>query len=101
MQIADGPEFVLLGGGTVVDDGEVEFGFARAILVGPQLELAGELGIGHEDDPGDAADGGEVVEHVIDHRLAGHRQQRLGTREGQRIKTRGVAGRENDHVHAD
>ena len=62
--------------------------------------MSGELGVGHDINAVNAADGREVVEDVLDHRLAGDGQQRLGLGEGQRIKAGGITGGENDDFHA-
>ena len=99
MDVADGAELVGVVGGAVVDDGEIEFGFGGAIMLRPFLEMAGELGVGHDINAVNAADGREVVEHVLDHRLAGDGQQRFGLGEGERIKARGIAGGKDDDFH--
>ena len=93
MDVADGAELVGVVGRAVVDDGEVELGLVGAVIRGPLLEVAGELGVGDDVNAVNAADGREVVEHVVDHRLAGDRQQRFGLRERERIKAGGVTGR--------
>ena len=51
-------------------------------MFGPFLEMAGELGVGHDINAVDLSDGCEVVEDVLDHGLAGDGQERLGLREG-------------------
>jgi len=94
MNVADRAELVGVVGRAVVDDGEIEFGFRRAIFLGPFLEMPGELVVGHDVDAVDPADGREVVEDVFDHRLAGDGEQRLGLSESERIKTSGVTGGE-------
>ena len=80
VQIADGAKLVGVIGRTVIDDGEIEVRPGRAIVLRPFLEVAGELCVGHDIDPLEPADGREVVQHVFDHRPAGHGQQRFGLR---------------------
>ena len=65
----------------------------------PFLEMAGEFGVGHDVNPVNAADGREVVEDVLDHRLAGDGQQRLRLVQGERIQPGGIAGGEDDDFH--
>ena len=40
----------------------------------------------------DAFDGGQVVQDIVDHRLAGHLQERLGLIQGEWVESRGIAG---------
>jgi hypothetical protein len=61
--------------------------------------MAGELGVRHDINAVNAADGREIVEHVLDHRLARDGQERLGLREGERIQARGVSGGKDDDFH--
>jgi hypothetical protein len=61
--------------------------------------MAGELGVRDDINTVNAADGREVVEHVLDHRLARDGQERLGLGEGERIQTRGVSGGKDDDFH--
>ena len=84
----------------VVDDGEIQLGLGGAIIVRPFLEMIGELGVGHDVDAVNPADGREIIQDVLDHRLARDGQQRLGLREGERIQARGVTGGENDDFHS-
>ena len=76
-----------------------KFGFGGAVMVRPFLEMAGELGVGDDVNAVNAADGREVVEHVLDHRLARDGQERFGLGEGERIQARGVSGGEDDDFH--
>ena len=70
--------------------------FSRAAAFGPALEVPGELAVGDDVDVVDLLDGREVVEHVLQHRLAGHFEQRLRLVQRQRVKSRGVARGEYD-----
>ena len=99
MQVADGAEFVGVVRGTIIDDGEIQFRFIDAVGVGPFLEMRGELGMGDDEHAVEAGNAGEIVEHVVDHRLARDGQQRLRLREGQRIEPSGVTGGEDDQFH--
>jgi len=60
----------------------------------PLLEMVGDYV-----DLVQPADGGEIVQHVINHGLAGHRQERLGLGEGEGINARGVTGGKNMFFH--
>ena len=99
MDVADRAELVGVVGGMVVDDGEIHFRFRRAIIVRPFLKMPGELGVGDDVNAVNLGDGREVVEDVLDHRLARDGQERFGLREGERIEARGVAGGEDDDFH--
>ena len=44
MDVADGTEFIGVVGRTIIDDGEVKFGFGGPIMVRPFLEMTGKLG---------------------------------------------------------
>jgi len=48
MDVADGAKLVGVVGGAVIDNGEVEFGFGGAVMVGPFLEMAGKFGVGDD-----------------------------------------------------
>src|SRR5664280_2421033 len=99
MDVADGAEFVGVVGGAVVDDGEFKLGFGGVVTLRPFLKMAGELGVGDDIDAVNAADGREVVEHVLNHRLARDGQERFGLREGEWIQARGVSGGKDDDFH--
>jgi len=47
-----------------------------------------------------SADGREIIEHMLNHRLARDRQQRLRLRQRKRIKSGGVSGGQNYDFHA-
>ena len=68
-------------------------------MFGPFLEMAGELGVGHDIDTVNHGDGREIVKDMLDHRLARDGQQRFGLCERERIKTRGVSGGKDDDFH--
>ena len=68
-------------------------------MVGPILKLLGKPGIGNDVNAVDSLDGGQVVEHMVDHRLAGHRQQRLGAGQGHGMEAGRVARGQDDHFH--
>ncbi len=50
VQVADGSELVGVVGGLVVDDGELDAGAARAVILCPTLEVPGELSVGDDVD---------------------------------------------------
>ena len=100
MDVTDRPELVGIIRRTVIDDRELKFSFGSVVLVRPFLEMAGEFRIGDHVNPVDATNGREVVEHVLDHGFACDRQQRFRLRQGQRIKSCGITGGENNDFHA-
>src|SRR5581483_7315923 len=61
--------------------------------------MARELGVSDDIDTVDALDGGEIVEDVVDHRLARNGQQRFRLGKCKRIKPGGVSGGEDDYFH--
>ena len=65
-------------------------------MVRPLLEMAGKFLIGHDVNPVDAADGREIIEHVLDDRFARDGQQRFGLCQGKRIQPCGVSGGKDD-----
>ena len=69
-------------------------------MFGPFLKMSGELGVGDDVNAVNLGDGHEIIEDMLDHRLARDRQERFGLREGERIKSRGVAGGEDDNFHS-
>jgi hypothetical protein len=99
VHVADGAEFAGIVGGLVVDDGEVEFGAGGAVAPGPLLEMGGEFGVGDNSDAVNPADGRDVVEDALNHRLASHREEGLGLGEGEGVKARGVARGQNQNFH--
>ena len=99
VDVADGAKLVAVARRTVVDDLEMQFGLAAAVFVRPGLEIGGKFVVGDDVNVLNPRHRGEVVEHPIDHRLAGHFQQRLGFVEGQRVETGRVAGGKNEDVH--
>ena len=94
--IADGSELVRVVGRVVIDDGDLRPPAERAAAFGPALEVPGELAVGDDVDVVDLLDGREVVEHVFEHRLAGHVEQRLRLVQRQRVEPRGIPGGEYD-----
>ena len=92
MQVADRAEFVVVAGGMVVHDPHRRGKAGRIAAVGPLLEMARELLIGHDERLVDGVDRPEAGQDTIDHRLAGDRQQRLGLVERERVKASGVSG---------
>ena len=61
----------------IVDDGEAEVKVVRAIARGPLLEVIDKLLIRDDVSVIDIANGGDVVEHVLEHRLTRALQQRF------------------------
>jgi hypothetical protein len=83
----------------VVDDGEFKLGLGGAVMFGPFLEMTGELGIRDDVDAVNLSDGREIIEDVLDHRLARDGQKWFGLREGEGIEARGVSGGKDDDFH--
>jgi len=83
----------------IVDDSETEVQLRVLVFPGPVFKMADELRVRDDVCVIDGADGGDVVDDVFEHRLAGDCEQRLRLIECQWIKTRGVTRRQNDEFH--
>src|SRR5213080_4126766 len=99
MNIANGAQLVRVVRRAVIDDRKVELRLLRAVIVGPLLELVRKFSVRHNVNPINAADGREIIEHVINHRLACDRQERLWPGESERIQAGSVTGGENNYLH--
>src|SRR5437660_3495778 len=99
MNIANGTQFVRVVRRAVIDDRKVELRLFRAVIIGPFLKLVRKFCVGDNANPINAADGREIIEHVINHRLACDRQERLWPSESKRIQPSSVTGGENNYLH--
>lgn len=96
MRVADRAETIIFVGALIVDDGETEVQVWSLITLGPLFEVTGELCVRDDVRVIDRADGRDIVDDVLEHRLPGHRQQRLRLIQCQWIKARRIPRREND-----
>ena len=60
------------------------------VFIRPALEVFGKLSVRDDIDMLDPLDRRQVIQDVVDHRLARDRKQRLGLRQGQWIKPRRI-----------
>src|SRR5258705_2256254 len=72
---------------------------AAVIVVGPFLEVIGELCVRNNVSLINVQDRREIIQNVFEHRLAGHVEQRFGLSQSQRIKSRRVSCRKNNKLH--
>jgi len=96
MRVADCAEPVRFVSALVVDGGKAEVQIGPVIAVGPLLEMARELCVGNDVRVIYSANGRDVVDDVLEHRLPRDRQKRFGLIQCQWIKPRSVPRREND-----
>ena len=92
VQIADRAEFVVITGGVIVHHPHRRGEVGEITTAGPILKMSRELFVGHDERLVDGLYRPEAGQDMIDHRLAGDRQQRLGSIESERVKARGVTG---------
>ena len=92
MQVADRAEFVVVPRGMVVHDPHRRGKTGRVAPPCPRLKMASEFFVGHDERLVDGVDRPEAGQNMIDHWLAGDRQQRLGLVERERVKAGGVSG---------
>ena len=78
MQVPNRAEFVVVPGGMVVHDPHRRGKTGRVAPAGPRLKMASEFFVGHDERLVDGVDRPEAGQNMIDHWLAGDRQQRLG-----------------------
>ena len=92
MNVTDGPEFVGVAHGAIVDDGKVHGRSLVFVGRSPLFECLGELIVRDDVDPVDVWDRSEIIEDPLDHRFAGNFQKRLGLVLGEGIEAGGVTG---------
>ena len=73
--------------------------FSLLIFLGPVGEVGDEFLVGDDEHLAEVLHRGEVIDDVLEHRLARDRQKRLGLVERERVKSGGVAGGENENLH--
>jgi hypothetical protein len=96
VHVADRAQLVRIIGGVIIDRSDRQPRVARFVLIRPLFKMAGELLVRDDVDVIDFLDRLQTIKHVLNHRLAGNRQQGLRLIECQRVEPRRVAGGQNN-----
>src|SRR5262245_32361460 len=99
IDVSNCPQLVVIAGGSVIDDLELEFGMALLIRLTPRLEIGREFVVGHDVNGFHIGKASEIVHQPFDDRFAANHKERFCFVQCQRIKARGVSGSENQNVH--
>jgi hypothetical protein len=78
VQIADSAEFIRVVSAAVVYDRKIEIAIGTLVGPGPIFEMLGELRIRYDVCVIEVTNITDLVQHVLQYRLARDRQQRLG-----------------------
>lgn len=77
MQVADCAELVGIVSALIINDRKTEFEFGIVVSLGPVLEMFGELFVRDDVRVIDVTNATDLIEHMLEHRLARNWEQRL------------------------
>src|SRR6267378_3880084 len=99
MQIPDCTELIRIVSGAIVNNRKIKFCFCLTILIGPFLEMSRKFCVRDYVNAINPSDGGQIIQHIFDHRLARDWQQWLWLGKGEWIQSSGITSGEDNDFH--